>query len=342
MPAAAGQAPSAQASWRPLVRLAGIVDVVGPRADGRLVVATRAGLYLLRPGRVPEAFARGQGGYVPEGGEPYIALSPDRRVPGAGCAFVRDDIYALDVSSSPGVVRIDRHGRAGGFADLPSGAFPSGIAFDLGGAFGYRLLVTTVIGETTTLYAIDCRGRMTPLTRGGPRVEGGIAVAPKSFGKFAGDLLAPDENSGRIFAFGPKGGVAFVVDSRLPAGADIGVEGIGFVPPVLAAALLPTSRISARPALRRRATTTSSYSAVGISLARGWSPVTSSWRPRQERERSPSAVPAAAPSARSPPAPPPPTAKATSHSRQEPARNRVPILDRTDAPPRHGKDGIVG
>ena len=230
MPAAAGQAPSARASWRPLVKLAGIVDVVGPRADGRLVVATRAGLYLLRPGRVPEAFARGQGGYAPEGGEPYIALSLDRRVPGAGCAFVRDDIYALDASSSPGVVRIDRRGRAGRFAELPSGAFPSGIAYDNGGAFGYRLLVTTVIGETTTLYAIDCRGRMTPLTRGGPRVEGGIAVAPKSFGKFAGDLLAADENSGRIFAFGPKGGVAFVVDSRLPAGADIGVEGIGFVP----------------------------------------------------------------------------------------------------------------
>lgn len=230
LPAAAGQAPPAQASWRPLVELRGIVDVVGPRADGRLVVATHFGLFLLRPGRVPQAFARGQGGYVPAGGEPYVALSPGRRLPRAGCAFVRDDVYALDASPTPGVVRIDRRGRAGRFADFPAGAFPSGIAFDLVGAFGYRMLVTAVFGTTTTLYSIDCRGRITQLTRGGPRVEGGIAVAPRSFGRFAGDLLAPDENTGRIFAFGRRRGIARVVESGVPAGADIGVEGLGFVP----------------------------------------------------------------------------------------------------------------
>ena len=233
MPAAAGEALSTQASWRPLVEQVGIVDVVGPRADGRLVVATRSGLFLLRPGHPPQAFARGTGGYVPAGGEPYIALSPGRRLPRAGCAFVRDDIYALDADSTPGVIRIDSRGHAARIADFPPGAFPSGIAFDGLGAFGYRLLVTTVIGTTTTLSAIDCHGRITTLTRGGPRVEGGMAVAPKTFGKFAGDLIAPDEHSGRIFAFGPRGGVATAVDSHLPAGADIGVEGLGFVPRAL-------------------------------------------------------------------------------------------------------------
>jgi hypothetical protein len=56
-------------------------------------------------------------------------------------------------------------------------------------------------------------------------------VAPRSFGKFAGDLIAPDERTGRILAFAPTGGVALVAASGLPAGGDIGVEGVGFVPP---------------------------------------------------------------------------------------------------------------
>jgi hypothetical protein len=225
-----GHAQQTQATWRPLVKLPGIVDVVGPRADGRLVVATRTGLFLFRPGRAPQPFAQG---YVPAGGEPYVALAPGRRLPRAGCAFVRDDVYALDADATPGVVRIDFNGQPYRVADFPAGTFPSGIAFDVVGAFGYRLLVTAVVGSTTTLYSIDCRGRVTPLTRSGPRVEGGIAVAPRTFGKFAGDLIAPDENTGRIFAFGPKGGVALVAASGLPAGGDIGVEGVGFVPPGL-------------------------------------------------------------------------------------------------------------
>jgi hypothetical protein len=66
--------------------------------------------------------------------------------------------------------------------------------------------------------------------QGAPRVEGGMAVAPTSFGRFAGDLIAPDENSGKIYAFGPRGGVALVAESGLRAGGDLGVEGVGFVP----------------------------------------------------------------------------------------------------------------
>ena len=61
-------------------------------------------------------------------------------------------------------------------------------------------------------------------------MEGGIAVAPSSFGRFGGDLIAADERSGRIFAFSPRGAVAVVARSGVPAGGDIGVEGVGFVP----------------------------------------------------------------------------------------------------------------
>ena len=216
--------------WRPLTPVQGIVDVAGPRRDGRLVLATRSGLLLLRPGSPPQPFARGPGGYTAAGGEPYLALGTGIRPSGADCTFRRDEIYALDASAQPGIVRIDRLGQAGRLADFPAGSFPSGIAFDIVGRFGYRLLVTVVVAEKTTLYAIDCRGRATVVSQGGPRVEGGIAVAPRSFSRFAGELIAPDELSGRLFAFGPQGRVRLVVESGLPAGGDIGVEGVGFVP----------------------------------------------------------------------------------------------------------------
>jgi hypothetical protein len=225
-----GSAGVPELRWRPLLHVPTIVDVVGPRADGQLVLSTRRGLLLVRPGRPATEFARGPAGYVAAGGEPYIALAPARRLPNARCSFKRDDVFALDTDSTPGVVRIGRTGQAVRLIDFPADAFPSGIAFDLVGRFGYRLLVTAVVAGKTTLYAIDCLGGRTVVARDAPRVEGGIAVAPSSFGRFGGDLIAPDEHSGRILAFSPTGAVQLVAKSRVAAGADIGVEGVGFVP----------------------------------------------------------------------------------------------------------------
>src|SRR5258706_16004701 len=68
------------------------------------------------------------------------------------------------------------------------------------------------------------------MVAGAPIVEGGIAVAPPTFGRFAGRLVAPDELSGRILAFDERGRVDVVAASGLPAGGDIGVESVGFVP----------------------------------------------------------------------------------------------------------------
>jgi hypothetical protein len=226
-----------QGRWRPLVHAPGIVDVVGPRSDGRLVVSTRNGLFLLQPGGALEPFATGAGGYAPpKAGEPYVALAFDRRLPASNCAFVRDDVFVLDTtsSSSAGVVRVRADGQAQRLLDLPKGAFPSGIAFDHTGRFGYRLLVTGLFGDkTTTLYAIDCAGKSTVLAHDAPRVEGGIVVAPPSFGRFAGDLIGADERSGTILAFGPSGKVRTVAKPPVKAGGDIGVEGLGFVPGTL-------------------------------------------------------------------------------------------------------------
>jgi hypothetical protein len=118
--------------------------------------------------------------------------------------------------------------------DLPAGAFPTGITIDTVGSFGSRLLVTSFAAGKTTLTAFDCRGRARVMATGAPHVEGGIAVAPRTFGRFGGKLIAADEVTGRIYAFGPRGLVRLVAESGLPAGdQEIGVESVGFVPPKL-------------------------------------------------------------------------------------------------------------
>lgn len=227
----AGTGPDAR--WRPHRTIDNAVDVVGPRRDGRLVVAAAGGLFRMRPAGRLTPFARGPGGYASAGGgEPYIALAPQARVRGAACSFRRDDVYALvPGGDEPGVVRVSRRGVALRFADLPAGSFATGIAFDTVGRYGRRLLVTVRFGEESNLYAIDCRGRVRAVVKGGPRVEGGIAVAPRSFGRFAGQLIAADELGGGIFAFTPRGTARLVAPSGLPAGPDVGVESVGFVPP---------------------------------------------------------------------------------------------------------------
>jgi hypothetical protein len=227
---AVGTAASPVARWRPLLKVPTIVDAVGPRADGRLVLSTRNGLFLLRPGQAAEPFARGAGGYVAAGGEPYATLAPGRKLPQSRCSWKRDDVYALDADTAPGVVRVTTAGRATRFADLPANVLPSGIAFDHVGRFGYRLLVTTVVNDKTTLYAYDCLGRPSTIVKDAERVEGGLVVAPRSFGRFGGDLIAANEFSGRILAFGPTGGVRLVAPSGVRAGSDLGVESLGFVP----------------------------------------------------------------------------------------------------------------
>ena len=220
-------------TWRPVARVVGIVDVVGPRADGRLVLASRGGLFLLRRGRGPVPFARGPHGYAGSAGEPYLALGTGHAVRGATCSFRRDDLFVLNPGATPGVLRVDRNGRSHLFASLPAGAFLSGIAIDRIGSFGYRLLVTATASGKTTLHAFDCRGHDRLIVAGAPSVEGGLAVAPRTFGRFGGALIAADEWSGRVYAFGSGGRTRLVVESGLPAGGDVGLEAVGFVPPSL-------------------------------------------------------------------------------------------------------------
>jgi hypothetical protein len=118
-----------------------------------------------------------------------------------------------------------------------------GIAYDRTGRFRHRLLVTIDHGSRSTVVSIGCRGGgVSVITRRAPRVEGGIAVAPGRFGRFGGDVIAPDEKSGRIYAITPRGETKLVAVSGLPSGQDIGVESLGFVPGAAVAAFVSDRR----------------------------------------------------------------------------------------------------
>jgi hypothetical protein len=222
--------PNVPLHWVQFLHVPGVVDLSAPRRDGSLTVTAGGQLFLLQPSGTLRSFANGPGGYATDpGAEAYLALARRRRVPGAHCAFRRDDVYALQVTP-PGVVVVDTSGQARSFAALPAGTFPNGITFDDVGRFGRRLLVTAGVDGATNVYAIDCRGRVRTVVQGAPRVEGGIAVAPRSFGRFAGELIAPDEVGGGLVAIDARGRASTVVVSGLPTGGDIGVESAGFVP----------------------------------------------------------------------------------------------------------------
>jgi len=225
------------ARWRAAVPIRRVLDLSSPRHDGTILVTAAGHLALLLPSGAVHQFAAGPAGYANPGGEePYIALSTGERVASASCRFPRQTLYVLRLQKGPGVTAVDSRGEARGFASLPRHGLENGIAFDSTGRFGHRLLVTATNASRTTVYAIDCRGSVSTLTTTAPKLEGGITVAPATFGRFAGDLIAPDENSGRIYAISPNGRSRLLANSGLAHGGDVGVESAGFVPPGFRAA----------------------------------------------------------------------------------------------------------
>lgn len=224
---------AAGAPWQPVASVPGIFDLGGPRPDGWLVVAGAGRLYLVDPAGAVTPFAQGPGGYADDkGGEAYLAVSPGLHPAGPGCDFQAGDVYLLRLHAPLGITRVDVQGRKAGFATIPGVQSLNGIAFDTTGFFGHRLLVTGGAGAgKTEVAAVDCNGAVTVLTRTAPVVEGGLAVAPLGFSTFGGELIAPDELSGNIYAIDAHGLATLVVKSGLPTGGDIGVESVGFLPP---------------------------------------------------------------------------------------------------------------
>jgi hypothetical protein len=224
-----------QAAWEQWQHIPGVVDV-GARADGTLIVMAAGRLSLLSSGSL-SPFAAGPDGFSADpNAEPYFVVAQALSVDDAGCAWNADDLLILDLTSPPGIARVDSAGRASRLASLSGVDTLGGIALDGTGRFGHRLLVTgTHDGNQTTVFSVDCQGASTALTTSAPQVEGGIVVAPDTFGQFAGDLIAPDENTGQVWAIDPDGHVSLVAIPNLPTGGDTGVESAGFVPPGLGA-----------------------------------------------------------------------------------------------------------
>jgi len=220
------------AHWVRSRHLPGVVDLAGPASDGSFTVAAAGRLFILSQAGTLRPFARGPHGYVTAiGPEPYLTMPAAGQVAGTRCSFSTSAIFAIQPSRPPGVIMIGADGQASRFVTLPGTLTPNGITADTVGRFGHALLVTARNGTGTTVLAIGCTGRVRTITATAPHMEGGISVAPASFGRYGGDLIGPDESTGRVYAIAPDGTVRTLIQSRLPHGGDIGVESTGFVPP---------------------------------------------------------------------------------------------------------------
>jgi hypothetical protein len=223
---------AAGASWEQWHTIKGVVDIGGPRTDGTMVVAGLGALYLLDAAGDETTFARGPGGYHDDtSGEAYLATAPAGPLTAAECSWTPDETFVERLRVPVGITRVSASGDdSGPFVQLPLASSLSGLAFDTTGSFDHRLLVAGTSGSKTVIFALDCNGVGSIVTRSAPALEGGLAVAPSTFGQFAGDLIAPDENSGNIYAIAPNGKVSTVIKPKLATGGDIGVESVGFVP----------------------------------------------------------------------------------------------------------------
>ncbi len=222
-----------QISWEQWQHQVGIVEM-GSRADGSLVAMVAGRLYLVSASTgAATPFSAGADGFSADpNAEPYFVVTPALSLGGNRCMWTADTLYVLDLTSPPGIARVDVAGGVSRLATLTGVDTLGGIALDTTGSFGHQLLVTgSHSGNQTTVFAIDCDGAVTTITDAAPQVEGGIAVAPPTFGQFAGNLIAPDENTGQVWAIDPSGKASLVSLPNLPTGGDTGVESEGFVPP---------------------------------------------------------------------------------------------------------------
>jgi hypothetical protein len=228
-------------TWTELRHVTKVIDLAGPAADGSVFIDANGGLKVMSAGGRIRPFAPGYS--APPGLEAYMALSSGQRVTGANCSWPAGTLYALRLAGGNGITVVTPQEHVSKFVALHPNGLENGIAFDLTGRFGHRLLVTATSTTkhatgVTTLYAISCNGQVQVLTRAGPRVEGGIVVAPSTFGRFAGELLASDEYSSKVYAFAPNGQARLVVRTGVPSGGDTGSESLGIVPAQFGAALV--------------------------------------------------------------------------------------------------------
>jgi hypothetical protein len=226
-PALAQQPP--QVAWEKWQHQVGIVDV-GARSDGTLVAMIAGHLFTISP--QTGAASPFSNFSADPNAEPYFVVTPALDRGPNRCAWTADDTFVLELGSAPpGIDRVDPSGQSARFATFPGVDIVGGITLDTTGNFDHQLLVTgTHDGNQTTVFAVDCDAHVSVITTSAPLVEGGPAVAPPSFGQFAGDLIASDEDSGQVWAIDPTGSAYLVIVPALPSGGDTGLESEGFVP----------------------------------------------------------------------------------------------------------------
>jgi hypothetical protein len=231
---AASPSPSATPrllDWSKWRHLEGVFDL-GLQTDRAGIIAEGTELFFTvnRSGTIA-AINTGSSYQGVPGFEAYFAVSAGE--PAAGtCRFQHGAIYVINPRTANQVLEVDPiSGRPLPFATVTGVASLNGIAFDDTGSFGeHPLLVTGPADGKTTVAAIDCHGQVKVVSNAAPRMEGGISVAPDTFGAHAGELIVTDEISGDIIGINPGGLSSNLVNLAQPAGGDLGVESSGFVP----------------------------------------------------------------------------------------------------------------
>ena len=231
-PAQPAPAPALHAaSWHIFKHDPAILDLQPTSVGGQLLAEANGALQLVNQAGAITPYSIGPGGFSSNpGAEAYLAVSPGLHNAGATCDFPADVAAALKLTSPLGIELVDARGHVSSLANIPGVDGLNGIAFDTTGRFNHQLLVTAPSHGKTAVVAISCSGHVSVLNPAAPAMEGGIDIAPTGFGNYGGQLVAPDELSGKILAIGPDGTVSVVADSGLPVGQDIGVETAGFIP----------------------------------------------------------------------------------------------------------------
>jgi hypothetical protein len=123
-------------------------------------------------------------------GEVYVAVSPGQAGFPAG---------ELLLCSGDSIYEVDSSGASAKLVSTPAkGTTINFLAFDNDGSWGFLLYA---LGTGGQLWAIDSNGHASLVTNLGDNLTPeGIAVAPSTFGKFAGDILVSMEGSHNVVA----------------------------------------------------------------------------------------------------------------------------------------------
>ena len=230
----AADLPSSVSMWRVLLKVPAIVDVAGPRADGQLVLSTQERALSPAPGRGRAAVRdrarrlHGRRRRAVHRARVRLARLGRRRVLVRAGRRVRAR-RRLDARGRPRAGRAVRRLASSTSRPAPSppGSHSTATAVSATGCSSPRRETTARRPCTRS----TASGHVSVIAQGAPLVEGGIVVAPPSFGRFGGRAdRAPTRTAAASMPSAATARSNLVAESGLPAGGDIGVEALGFVP----------------------------------------------------------------------------------------------------------------